>query len=614
MNRQAILHQPFGNMAYADDPDHLVISLRAGRNDLQRVTMLYADLHTRPRTERELALRLAGRDAFFDYWEGRAELSSKRFSYCFLLENDRERLYYGEGGFNAEPPRDAWQYAWQWCFAVPYAWWSPEEEPPSWAKEAVVYSIFPERFTNGDPANDPPDTQSWGARPTPSSFFGGDLQGILDNVDHLAGLGVNCLYLTPIFCSPSNHKYDTADYLRIDPIFGDEQLARELVSACHAKGIRVILDAVFNHCGFLFPPFQDVVRQGAASPYADWFRIESFPVVPGHAPNYETFATGAWTMPKLRTDRPEVREYLLGVAEYWTRTLDIDGWRLDVADEVCPAFWREFRRRIRALKPEALIIGEITHEASSWLYGDMMDGVMNYPWQHLCVEFFADRAMTGREFAAALTGLKHRCRKSAWAASWNLLDSHDRRRILTACRGDQAALKLATLFQFSTPGAPFIYYGTEVGLPGEEDPDCRRCMPWDQSDWDLELYRHYRVLIKMRREHPLFTHGEMTDLLASPHTGLYVFARWDGDETAIVCLNNAREPAVVSSNGLLAGAVEFGIGEQVTGRYERFFMVGATEAERALLLEDITLQSHSEVKLWLPAMGAVIYLRRSRTA
>ena len=546
--------------AYPSGRDSLGVIVRCARGDLKSVAAYYGDRYApigAPdlQLDRRIRLQLAGADDLYHYWTGELETATQRIGYYFLLDDGNEQCLYGEGGFSPAPPLPLWC----WCFEYPYLWWSEENEPPAWAKEAVIYQIFPERFANGDPGNDPRHCRPWGERPTRESFFGGDLQGIRDHLDYLAELGVNCLYLTPIFRSGSNHKYDTADYLKIDPAFGNKRTARVLVEACHARGIRVILDAVFNHCGYDFRPFRDVRRRGPASPYHEWFNLRGYPVEAGPACNYETFANGVWQMPKLRTDRAEVREYLVGVAEQWTRELKIDGWRLDVGADADPGFWREFRHRIRAVNPEALIIGEVWHDASAFLQGDQMDAIMNYTWQYLCVDFFARRAMDVRSFVEVMNRQRMWYRESVTSACWNLLDSHDRMRFLTACGRDKSSLKLATVFQFTALGVPYIYYGAEIGMEGGEDPDCRRCMPWREEEWDRDLLVHYKGLVHLRRDNRVFSHGRQVDLIADPKTGLYAFVRASGSEYALVCLNTGERHAPLLPALLRSAAAEWGI-------------------------------------------------------
>lgn len=534
-------------MAYPIAEDEVEVVLRAAKGDLKSVSLLYVDRYAIGGQPKQTDLHLVGSDSLFDYWTGRMRLKYGRFMYHFALSDGQSVTYYGEGGLSHEAPTPETHNPWAWCFHYPYTWRrGGADDPPAWAEDAVVYQIFVDRFANGDESNDPPGVKPWGARPTSRSFSGGDLAGIADRIDYVARLGVSCIYLTPIFLAPSNHKYDTTDYRKLDPHFGDEDTARAMVDACHAKGVRVVLDAVLNHCGYHFAPFQDVIARGADSPYLDWFNIHELPVRAKPKPNYETFALDVPDMPKLRTDNPEVREYLIGAAEHWTRTLDIDGWRLDVADDVDPALWREFRTRIRAIKPNALLVGEILHDATPFLRGDQMDSVMNYPWRELCLHYFAERTIGTETFAERLMALHMRYRRQVQYAMWNLLGSHDRPRLLTLCGGDVRRELLASTFQFTYTGAPYIYYGDEIGMEGDNDPDCRRCMPWDKKDWNTQLMGHYADLARLRRRYSALRRGEFAVLMADRADGPLVYARWNargaGGSCMIVAINNTDQP------------------------------------------------------------------------
>ncbi len=550
MLKQALLHLPYDPMAYPVAEDEVEIVLRAARGDLKSVQLVYIDRYALRLQPKETTLYRVGSDALFDYWTGRMRLKYGRFMYHFALNDGQSTTYYGEGGLSAEAVTPETRNPWAWCFHYPYTWrHGGVDDPPAWATDAIVYQVLVDRFANGDLSNDPPSAEPWGAHPTSQSFFGGDLAGITDRLDYVARLGASCIYLTPILLAPSNHKYDTTDYYQLDPHFGDEATARALVDACHSRGIRVVLDGVFNHCGYNFGPFQDVVAHGADSPYLGWFNIHELPVRARPKPNYETFALDVPDMPKLSTDNPEVRDYLIGAAEHWTRTLDIDGWRLDVADDVDPVLWREFRTRIRAIKPNALIVGEILHDATPFLRGDQMDSVMNYPWRELCLHYFAGRTMGTDAFAERLTTLQMRYRRQVHYALWNLLGSHDRPRFLTLCGGDVRRELLASTFQFTCPGTPYIYYGDEIGIEGDDDPDCRRCMPWNKKDWNTQLLGHYADLARLRRRYSALRRGEFTVLMADRADGPLVYARWNARGAArscmIVALNNTDRPVPV---------------------------------------------------------------------
>lgn len=397
--------------------------------------------------------------------------------------------------------------------------------------------------------------EPWGGEPTPFNFFGGDLQGVIDHLDYLEELGINAIYFTPIFEATTNHKYDTEDYLRVDRHFGDADTVKQLVELCHARGIRVLLDAVFNHSGKTFAPFVDVQKNGEKSKYKDWFHVHEFPLdVKDGIPTYETFGFEAH-MPKLNTENPEVKAYLLEVAEYWIKEVGTDGWRLDVADEVDNAFWQDFRRVVKAANPDAYILGEVWNESSSWLQGDQFDASMNYPFTEAVNNFFVKDVMHAEQFANSIGRQLSRYPLQASEVAFNLLDSHDTPRLLTLCEGDQRKMKLAALFQFSYMGAPCIYYGDEIGLDGDHDPGCRKCMEWDETKQDRELFSFYQKLIALRHAHPaLRAEGSIRFLQAREGGSQLVMERQDDEERILILFNRSEETAIVE---LEAGAGEW---------------------------------------------------------
>src|SRR5262245_8438354 len=296
-------------------------------------------------------------------------------------------------------------------------------QTPDWVKHAIFYQIFPDRFARS-PGSMPPcgvQFKPWGSPPELQGFQGGDLLGIVDKLNYLRALGITALYLTPIFASASNHRYHTYDYLQVDPLLGGDAALRELLDAAHARGIRIVLDGVFNHTGRGFWAFHHVLENGASSPYRDWFHYSAaalegrrpfrpypWPSDPVDAPDEPVVGVAddergdesvlrlgyrAWwglpALPKLNTDNPDVRAHIYEVAEHWL-WLGIDGWRLDVPTEIRDEpFWQEFRRRCRAVNPECYIVGEIWHEAPDWLRGDRFDAVMNYPLAQAILGFTA---------------------------------------------------------------------------------------------------------------------------------------------------------------------------------------------------------------------------------
>lgn len=424
-----------------------------------------------------------------------------------------------------------------------------EWSTPAWVKDAVFYQIFPERFANGDPSNDPANVQPWGTKPTLHNLMGGDLQGVIDHLDDLQELGITALYLNPIFQATTSHKYNTLDYFKIDPFFGTIETFRALVAEAHRRNIKIVLDAVLNHCGRGFFAFHDILENGPHSPYVDWFHITKFPIHPyeGRYPaNYKTW----WDfreLPKFNTDNQAVRKYLLDVARYWIEQ-GADGWRLDVPNEIDDHdFWREFRAVVKAANPDAYIVGEIWNDGSPWLQGDQFDAVMNYLFRDLCTDFFASYKLNAAEFGAGIDRLITLYHPEVTYAQLNLVGSHDTVRYMTAAQqaGKFATerVKLTALMQMVFPGAPCVYYGDEIGLEGDKDPDCRRCYPWDQPHaWNSELRDWIKRQIALRHAHPALRTGHFVTLLADGEMNVYSCARWDDREQLIILFNNSATP------------------------------------------------------------------------
>ncbi|WP_223068017.1 alpha-glycosidase [Paenibacillus caui] len=537
MQLEAVYHRPKQNWSFAYDRNTVYLRLRTKRNDVDRVKVLAADKCDFERTKTEIDMVKLASNELFDFWEAPVIPPYRRLQYAFQLQSGGVSTYMTERGFQAEAPSEPTG-----LFEFPYVNPADVFTPPEWVKDAIFYQIFPERFANGDPTIDPAETEPWGGKPTGGNFFGGDLQGVIDHLDHLEELGVTAIYFTPVFEAPTNHKYDTRDYKKVDPHFGTNETLKKLVQACHDRGIRVLLDAVFNHSGGTFEPFLDVKKNGARSRYADWFSVREFPLeVKEGIPTYETFAFVP-SMPKLNTGNPEVKAYLLDVARYWIEEVGIDGWRLDVANEVDHAFWREFRKVVKQANPDAYILGEIWHDSIMWLQGDQFDAVMNYPFTNAVLDFFTKGKMDGAQFASAIGTLLTSYQRQVQEVAFNLLDSHDTPRLLTLCAGDKSRMKLSAMFQFTFPGTPCIYYGDEVGIAGGGDPDCRRCMEWDPSKQDRELLAFYRELIALRRLHPALRTGEFRFLHAEPGDMRIAYERKD-DQARFVILMNANETA-----------------------------------------------------------------------
>ena len=403
----------------------------------------------------------------------------------------------------------------------------------------MYYQIFPERFRNGDASNDPPGTEHWGAPPTRGNFMGGDLRGIIEKLDYIRDLGATCLYLTPIFKAPSNHKYDTVDYFDIDPAFGTKDDLAELVRTAHKLGLRVLLDGVFNHCGYYWPPFQDVVKHGESSGYASWFFPQSFPMNE-RLENYDCVGHYKW-MPKIHLADASARDYFITVGKYWIRNFHIDGWRLDVADEAPTQFWEHFSDAIKKEDPGALLLGETWADAHRLLAPNRLDSAMNYLFRDAAADWLAKDKIRPAE-------LDHRLNRMLSLYPWetalrlyNPLDSHDTERFRWLCR-DKRRHALAIALQMAFPGCPAVFYGDEVGLTGGNDPDCRLAMEWDEEKQDKELFAYYRKLIGIRRESPSLLRGDFRTCLCDDASNVYAFHRKYGEDESIVVLNAGNEP------------------------------------------------------------------------
>lgn len=457
-------------------------------------------------------------------------------------------------------------------------------QTPDWVKHAVFYQIFPDRFAKSqEPHKRVLKTVSWeewDEMPTLQGYKGGDLWGVLEQLDYLQSLGVNAIYFTPIFQSASNHRYHTHDYYQIDPMLGGNDAFKDLLSACHDRNIKVVLDGVFNHSsrGFFF--FHDVLENGPHSPWVDWFKIHGWPLSPynGEFPaNYEGWADNR-ALPVFNHDNPEVREYIMEIAEYWIK-LGIDGWRLDVPFEVkSPGFWQEFRTRVKAINPEAYIVGEVWEDSREWLDGTQFDGVMNYLFAAPTIAFAAgdrvdmaqvqDRSyhpyppLFAAEYRDKIQSLLQLYPWEIQLTQLNLLASHDTARLISIAGGDRSSVELSTLLLLTFPGAPSIYYGDEVGLPGRLDPDSRRGFPLE-SQWERDVLDYHRQLISIRHNYPALRTGSYKVIYAQGT--LYIFARILDAEELIIAVNagTAEVTATIKVEALTSqpSKVLYGAGE-----------------------------------------------------
>ncbi|MGK7943784.1 MAG: glycoside hydrolase family 13 protein [Microcystaceae cyanobacterium] len=438
---------------------------------------------------------------------------------------------------------------------------------PDWVKNAVFYQIFPDRFakTSQDHLGlwKSTNLESWDSPPTLQGYKGGDLWGVIEKLDYLQELGINAIYFTPIFQSASNHRYHTHDYYQVDPMLGGNTAFFALLEAAHQRDIKIVLDGVFNHAsrGFFF--FNDILEHGPHSAWLDWFKVEDWPLsaYDGAKPANYVGWIGNRSLPEFNHDNPEVREYIMQIGEYWLKQ-GIDGWRLDVPNEIkTEGFWQEFRDRVKAINPEAYIVGEIWEDASEWLDGTQFDGVMNYPWAEATIAYVAGDhvnrdhlpsihfapypAITAQEYETRIKELLDRYPWQIQLTQLNLLDSHDTARLLSIVSEDESSIELATFLLLTFLGAPSIYYGDEVGLAGGHDPDCRRSFP-EQKDWNLHTLDYYKKLIQIRHQYPALRTG---DYQVINTTGLvYLFTRTLNEQTLLVGVNADTKPQEIEVN------------------------------------------------------------------
>lgn len=512
MNYSAIEHKAFDNYCYCLNENQVLVTLKTGK-DIDKVEIVWGDPFD------------GGVMGEHGVWSGTAceitecmELESnllwsivvapefKRLRYYFIIHSGNEKIVFAESGFSSVEDAESGKYSEFFIFP----WMNPADiiQPPEWVKKCVWYQIFPSRFAKGEYAECKKEFLPWGKLGQSVSnheSYGGNLQGIIDHLDYLKDLGITGIYSTPVNQSASQHKYDTADYLTIDSDFGTNEIFVKFVKEAHARGIRVMVDGVFNHCGKEFFAWQDVLKNKEKSKYKDWFFINDFDIRDGE-PNackgkFYSFAF-VDNMPKLNTNNPEVQNYFIDVCKKWIEEFDVDGIRLDVANEPSHEFWKKLNAELKSVKPDFYIVGEIWHNSLPWLREKEFDAVMNYPIQKAISTFLEYGEMTALDFEHNLNRCLSMYYTQTNEALLNQMDSHDTIRITSRLNStDKALCALAILF--ALPGSVCIYYGTEVLLEGGHDPDNRRCMPWKEIEEGLfnDRIDFTRKLISLRKKY-----------------------------------------------------------------------------------------------------------------
>ncbi len=497
MNAAGMLHVPDSKFCFPISDNELVIRLRVDKKDSDiKVEIVHGPKYRFFEgifTKQEMGLAYI--DDEFAYFETVLNLEDVRVAYVFEIEEKGKTLYYSEFGLSEE-----YDYAKSNDSFFQYSYINDIDvhKVVSWADEAVFYQIFIDRFNRGDfTKDDSYIDMKCNEEPTRTSFMGGDIKGITEKLDYLEDLGINAIYLTPLFVSKTNHKYDITDYYAVDKQFGTKADLKELVEKSHKRGIKVILDAVFNHASNDTKEFLDVVKKGKNSKYFNYFIIHG-DKVSVDKPNYEMFSNCV-DMPKWNNSNIEVQDFFIDIGLYWIKEFDIDGWRLDVSDEVSHDFWRRFRKAVKKLKKDVIIVGENWHDAHAYLMGDQFDGIMNYAFRRACKQYFAHETINSKTMSERLNNVLTRNTWQVNRMNLNLTDSHDTARFFTECGKNKDAMLAALAVMYMFIGMPCIYYGTELHMEGGEDPGCRKGFDWNEKDWDTEFRNKVKELISLRK-------------------------------------------------------------------------------------------------------------------
>ena len=539
--------------------------------NISKLWLLLEDEDFRP-----VELRKYAETDRFVFWGVQVEFRANvaKFSFAATTE-DNLNLYLGTSGIaNFISPSEKWIYD-----SSIYQ----RHSIPDWVYGSVMYQVFPERFANGRSEINPENTVEWGSVPTRLDFQGGDLYGVIDKLDHIETLGVNILYLNPIFLSGSTHKYDSWDHFKVDPTLGGDDGLRDLISNCHDRNIKVILDCSLNHVHPRHFAFQDIVKNGENSEYKNWFTIFDYPVRLIHRPHLyaNTYKVGwdgneeeykrylektfdetkvpvevrdddgpivepsykAWwgvpDMPKVNFESKEARQWALDVTKHWIENFDIDGWRMDVAKELDFSFWKEFRDIAHKANKDTLLISEIFGDTSQWLQGDRFDGTMNYSFREAMTDYFATKRINNKEFADSLANLYSMYSFEALSSCQNLLSSHDVKRFLNRCGNEEDGILGAIFLQATFPGIAGIYYGDEIGLGGADDPFNREPFPWhSEESWNSTILDYTKKLMNIKKSSSIFKYGRFE--LLDDNEQFVAFRRILKDESMLCIINRSK--------------------------------------------------------------------------
>ena len=569
MNLSAVSHRSLFTDCYAKNEREVTLNIRTGK-DVTGVNLLFddpyaygisGDIHWIGQPRAMVRTRELKNNYIYSIT---LTPEYRRLQYCFELFSDQETAFLYEDGFYTQEEAEKKGRLKQ-HFKFPYLNKCDVIAPPAWVADTVWYQIMPDRFCKGSDHHKRMPHKAWEDREgiTGNDFFGGDLRGIIQKLPYLKDLGVSGIYLLPVFLSDTNHKYNTFDYTRIDPDFGTEEDLIELVQTAHSMGIRVMLDAVFNHSGTEFFAWKDIWEKGEQSPYFDWFVIHQKPFERKYASlrdgRFDGFAF-LDNMPKLDTGNPKVQEYFGKICTHWVKDWGIDGIRFDVGNEVSHRFLQYMNRTLKAINPELFLLGEIWMDSAEWLRGDEYDSVMNYPFFESLQNFWVDEDATSHDFMYAMNRVYSLYPEQINKVLFNHLDTHDTMRSLNRC-GSVEVFRHQQAVLMTMPGTVCIYYGTEIAMDGGHDPDCRKTMPWEKIEAgeyaDHQIFT--KALIELRKTYPQLRGEQILWHHDESHPRLVCYDRPGEDETIRVYLNNTLEDIAITAEPLFTYGYENGI-------------------------------------------------------
>lgn len=542
MEKSALIHKSDSIYSFPVSNNEIEIRLLTKKNDdIRKIELVYNDKYKFHEMIKLKQIFKKFSDDQYDYYIDRIKLTDYRFAYIFRITTlDGEVFYFSESGVTEDYDITKGFYDF---FQVPYINSIDIVKKNNSICNRVLYQIFVDRFNKSNGNTNPRININWGDKVTGKTIAGGNLKGISEKIDYLKDLGINAIYLTPIFESDSNHKYDIKDYYSISKDFGENIDLKELITKLHNSDMLLVLDGVFNHISIDNEIFQDVIKNNKNSKYYDWFVIKGDKLDLGKS-NYEKFADEI-KMPKLNLNNIEVQKYIIDVGRYYVRNFNIDGFRLDVSDEIPHRFWIKFKEAMLEENPNFFLIGENWHNADKYLNsGYEFDSIMNYSITKEVLHFIAWDKYTPIHFKNRIISNLMRYKTNVNYNMLNLLSSHDVYRFLTECNKDVDKFLMGYAFIFTHIGVPCIYYGDEIGLEGGYDPDSRRCFIWDENKWNLKIRETLKQLIDMRKKYVINDMDYNIDVV----NDIVIITRTGTKDVLSIYINNTDSAKTIEDN------------------------------------------------------------------